>query len=101
MEIYDVIDAINRVILEQSDGQCKYVLHRSLEVQDIKLYKKFVYKLYLIDKGVKKIVLTHQHMDKVPTNYIDKLWIQEDKAFLIQLLRWFKYGDESILDSNN
>ena len=102
MEIYDIVDTINSITKDEVGGH--YVLHRSMQVQPVKAYKKFMYVLYLI-KGKEKIrTLTHQHIVRLPSVDIEKVWAEEDKYFLNQLLTWFRYGkllDEQIPDSNN
>lgn len=102
MEIYDVINAINTAVKDDIHGH--YVLHRSMEVQSVKIYKKFLYRLYLIRGSEKELVLTKQHITRLPNIDIEKIWAEEDKQFLTQLLTWFKYGklkNESFPDPNN
>lgn len=102
MEIYDIVNAINRATSHENKGH--YVLHRSMEQQSIKLYKKFIYKLILVNGSDKELILTHQHITQVPNINIENVWKYEDNEFLVQLLTWFKYGkltNESILDPNN
>lgn len=102
MEIYDIVDAINIATKDETGGH--YVLHRSMEAQQMKVYKKFLYVLYFVIDGCKTRVLTHQHIVRLPSIDIEEAWAIQDKEFLIQLLTWFKYGklpNEPILDTNN
>lgn len=97
MELYDIIEAINTV--DSSKGQ--YVLHKYMQVQFIKVYKKFVYDLYYVNKEGRTKVLSKEFIDKVPNNSIEKAWQRKDKQMLTVLLKWFKYGDEQISNSSN
>lgn len=102
MELYDIVDAINKAVRHENKGH--YVLHRSMEQQSIKLYKKFLYRLYLVNGNDKELILTHQHITQVPNINIENVWKYEDNEFLVQLLTWFKYGEltnESIPNPNN
>lgn len=102
MELYDIIEAINVAVKHENKGH--YILHKSMQQQSIKIYKKFLYKLYLVKGTEKKLILTHQHITQVPNIDIEKIWKEEDKQFLVQLLTWLKYGEltnESIPDINN
>lgn len=97
MELYDIIESINR-LTRTKNGQ--YVLHRSVEQQKIKAFKKISYTLYLVEDNNKEAVLTHQRIIKVPASDIDKAWQIEDLNFLTSLLIWFKneHFDELISD---
>lgn len=102
MEIYDIVDAINVAAKNESGGH--YVLHRSMEVQPMKIYKKLSYVLYLVGDGCKTRVLTQQCIVRLPDADIERVWAIQDRQFLVQLLTWFKYGkltNESIPDTNN
>lgn len=91
MNIYSIVDIINKITRDENKGH--YVLHRSMEVQSVKAYKKFLYVLYLVKDGIKTRVLAHQHTVRLPSADIEKVWDCEDKVFLEQLLIWFKYGE--------
>lgn len=102
MEIYDIVDAINIATKNETGGH--YVLHRSMEVQQMKIYKKLSYVLYLVGDGYKTRVLTQQCIVRLPDADIEKVWAIQDRQFLVHLLTWFKYGklaNESIPDTNN
>lgn len=102
MEIFDIINAINAVNKDKIDGH--YILHKSMELTSIKVYKKFIYVLYFVNKGNQEVVFTYQNVIKIPSTNIEEAWSLEDKNFLKQLLTWFKYGklnNEQILDTNN
>ena len=103
MEVYDIVDIINKVTKEENKGH--YVLHRSMEVQQMKAYKKFSYTLYLVEGGNKSRVLTYQKIVRLISQIeIERVWEMEDRAFTEHLLTWFKYGklkDESISNPNN
>lgn len=90
MEIYDIIEALNEASDCKSEGQ--YILHRSMERQSIKAYKKFLYKLYFVKGTEKELVLTHQNIVQVSSADLDTMWRYQDSAFLVPLLTWFKYG---------
>lgn len=101
MGIQDVIDAIN-IATKYKDGH--YILHRSMEQEPVKIYRKFLYVLYLVQGEKKTKVLTQQRIVRVPAVDLETVWDCEDKIFLKHLLEWFKYGkleDESISDTNN
>lgn len=95
MEIYDIVNSISSI-----EGR-NLVLHRSMKVQKIKLYKKFVYDVYNIVNGEKELVFNKEYIMKVPDVEIEKKWSESDKSFLMELLKRFKYGDEQIPDTNN
>lgn len=102
MELTRIIDIANLVIRNKNMGH--YVLHKSVEPCAMKSYKKFIYKLYLINNKDRYLVLTLQHITQVPSDAIDIAWRYLDEKFLEQFLGWFKYGkptNESISDSNN
>lgn len=86
MNIQDIIEAINNIL---KDGH--YVLHRSMEVQPIKIYKKFLYQLVHIKSNSTEVVLTHQSIDRTIFD-MEQMWEINDKIFLSKLLEWFKYG---------
>lgn len=102
MEIYDIVDAIN--VATKNESGSHYVLHRSMEVQPMKIYKKLQYVLYLVVNGCKTRVLTQQCIVRLPDSDIERVWAIQDRQFLVHLLTWFKYGklaNESVLDTNN
>lgn len=101
MEIYDIIDAIN-IATKHESGH--YVLHRNMEVQQLKIYKKLSYVLYLVEGDCKTRVLTQECIVRLPDADIERVWAMQDRQFLAQLLTWFKYGkltNESIPNPNN
>lgn len=101
MEIYDVINAMNKVVSDDIGGH--YVLHRSMEEQSIKLYKRFNYDLYLIKDKKKEPVLSFSQIVRLPSISIDSVWAEMDRLFLVQLLRFIygKFKDELVSDTNN
>lgn len=102
MELTRIIDIANHIISDENIGH--YVLHKSVEPCTMKSYKKFIYKLYLVNNKDKDLALALQHITQIPFNDIDIVWKYLDEKFLEQFLRWFKYGklpNEPILDINN
>ena len=96
MELNDIIDILCKIENKH------YILHRYMDVDNnIKVFKKFIYKLYVIEEGEKKLLITYQNIVNLPSEYMEVAWQSEDRIFLGYILRWFKYGDESISDSCN
>lgn len=95
MELYDIVNSISAI------EQVNLVLHRSMQVQKVKVYKKFVYNLYSIDGEFKNLIFSKEYILKVPNADIEQKWDESDKKYLDELLKWFKYGNEQVSDTNN
>lgn len=85
MELNDIIDAANLNIKEGT-----LILHRSMEVHHrFKVYKEFIYCLYYVVNGNKKILSQHRNIENVPENMMDAAWAHNDILYLRELIRWF------------
>lgn len=102
MDIYNIIEAVDQTIGKET-GKL-YVLHRNMQVQSKKLYKKFSYTLYSVKGDIKNKVLVHENVMRVPSEHIEDIWESEDKIFLTKLFTWIKdgkYKDEQLSDTDN
>ncbi len=101
MELYDIVDNLNKVIKLDS----RLMLSRSITAHKrFPAYKYFNYTVWKIKNSTDKVkVLTH--VETINTSNLDliKCWEEADKNFLVVLLKWlteggYNYVDEQISD---
>lgn len=86
MELYDIIEAANKFI-HVTRGVL--VLHRSMKAHPkFKVYKKYCYYLYLVNREEKEQILSWEHTKNSPSDNILEDWKEFDKEFLLQLIPW-------------
>lgn len=102
MDIYNIIEAVDQTIGKETERL--YVLHRNMQVQSKKLYKKFSYILYSVKGNKKDKVLVYENIMRAPSEHIQEIWESEDKVFLTKLFIWIKdgkYKNEQLSDTDN
>lgn len=85
MELYNVIDAASTLLKKGT-----LVLHRSMKIHPkFKVYKIFCYNLYYITDKEKILLFSHEEVKNTPAEDISKIWIECDRLYLSELIKWF------------
>lgn len=101
MELYDIVDSLNRVIKADS----KFMIDRNMTVHKrFPAYKCFNYVIWKVRNSIDKVgMLTH--VETINTANLDlmKCWNDADKSFLKVLLKWiieggYNHEDEQVPD---
>lgn len=86
MDLHDIIDSTNKLV-DKSKG--RLVLHKSIKINSaFKVYKKYIYTVYLVCGTENTALLRHEHEVNSPSDKAEKINAEMDKEFLMFFINW-------------